>query len=351
MIVAGLMSGSSLDGLDIAFVSFADGGTFTWMEGTTVPIPKPLATRLTDYQSLTTRAYVELERDFSLWIASSLTQYCRDTNVRPALAGVHGHTLLHLPADGLTAQLGHGGIIAAAAGIDVVTDFRMQDITHGGVGTPLVSILEKQLLSGYDYYLNLGGIANITHIATDGIAAYDVCPCNQLLNHYSMLLAGLPYDAEGQLAQQGTYRAELIEQLDGLPYWTTPAPKAIDNQWIRDVCIPLIDSSGSAADILHTLCCWIATKIAAEIDASQPSQMLITGGGAYNDLLLEKISTALTGSNCAVATGPDYLTDYKEAILMAYMAYLRVREQPSVLAEVTGARQDSCAGAYYKATV
>lgn len=351
MIVAGLMAGSSMDGLDIAVVSFDAEGKFRWIAGSTAALPTAIASRLRQYEGLSTVAYLELERDLSHYMGTALTDYCTTLSTPPTLVGVHGHTLIHTPSEGLTKQVSDGGIIAAVTGMDVVTDFRIQDIVRGGVGTPLVSILERQQLQGYDYYLNLGGIANITHVDTDSIAAYDICPCNQLLNHFALQQAGIPYDGGGNIARKGTYNPRIIAALEALPYWDQIPPKAIDNSWIRDVCMPLIRDEESLEDILHTVCCWIAEKIAKEMTRKERTKMLVTGGGVHNSFLLEKISIAAKAQNCTVHHGQAYLTDYKEAILMAYMAYLRVTNKPNVLAAVTGAHVDSCAGAHYKGSI
>lgn len=346
MIVAGVMSGSSLDGLDVAVVSFSGTSAYELLAAQTYDLPTGMQSRLRDSSSLSARHYLELDRDYAHFVALCTTDLLTQNALKITALGLHGHTVVHEPDRGLTTQLCHGGILAGLLQTDVVTDFRIQDVTKGGVGTPLVSIMDSQLLSGFEYYLNLGGIANISYVTTTDITAYDICPCNQLLNYISSSQLGMPYDDCGNIGRQGNLLPHYMNSIDELPYWSLPAPKSLDNGWIKQSIINQLDTNKPVPDILHTLTHWIALKIAAQIQAADCS-VLITGGGAYNQFLIETLRSHCD-TNTTIQVAEPELLDYKEAILMGYLAYLRLTDQPNVLHSVTNASSNTIAGAHYK---
>lgn len=348
MNVAGVMSGSSLDGLDIAVVRFLNQG-YELLECTTIPLSQSWKSRLEGFDGLSTLEFLKLEKDFSSYLGETILTYLQTISTKVDLLGVHGHTIVHTPEDGLTHQLGHGGIISAITKVDTVTDFRMQDVSKNGVGTPLVSILEHTLLSGYDYYLNLGGIANITKTIDNSILAYDICPCNQVLNFIAKNYAGVPYDNNGEMARNGSVVHGVLEDIDFEDYQNATAPKSLDNGWIKDHFINRMKEVKSPEDYLSTITHWIAEQISNQIESTdQEREILITGGGAYNSYLIELISDNIKQKNCKVIIPEPALIDFKEAILMAYMAILRVQGKHNVLSTVTHADSDTIAGAYYK---
>jgi len=345
MIALGVMSGSSLDGLDMAIVSVKDR-YFEIRKAVTYPIPEDLSSRLVSYHNLSALAYIKLERDYTEYVAEAINFLLKQYEEPVEVIGLHGHTIVHLPKETLTVQLGNGGHVASRTGIDVVTDFRIQDVAAQGEGTPLASLVDVHLFDGYDCYLNLGGIANITKRLPQGaIEAYDICPCNQVLNYLSMELLQLPYDDGGNISRKGAILENATAVLDEFAYWATAPPKSLDNNWIKNEFLPRVSTQGPPADVLATMTDWIAKKIAAEIPAAA-QKILVTGGGAYNSYLLASIEQA---SQKTITIPDNDVIDYKEAILMAYMAYCRVHEQHNVLSKVTHATADSIAGAYYKA--
>lgn len=348
MIIVGVMSGSSLDGLDMAAVQFSDHSTYQLLAGYTAELDTDIVARLRACTKLSALEYLQLDRDYAAIIGEHVQRFLSDHHITADAIGLHGHTVVHEPDHGLTTQLASGGVLCSVTGTDVITDFRIQDVTKGGIGTPLVSIMDHKLLSGYDHYLNLGGIANISHTTDGKVSAYDVCPCNQLLNYIAQQQANVPYDDGGNIARKGNIIPALIDDIDQLNYWTAPTPKSLDNNWIKENILAALPMNDSAEDLLHTVTLWIARKIAATLPHTA-EKVLVTGGGAYNLHLIEQLQQMAGKNGHEIIVAEPQLIDYKEAILMAYLAYLRLTDQPNVLQAVTNASSDTIAGAHYKA--
>lgn len=345
MEVAGVMSGSSLDGLDVVIVDF-QGEHYEVVLSETVPFSDEMKDQLRSFHTLHPLAFFSLDRAYAVESANMIQKVLGDKSV--SVLGFHGHTTIHLPQEGITHQLGNGGTLSALLGMDVVTDFRIQDVNKGGEGTPLVSILDMQLFAGYDYYLNLGGIANITDVSNG--TAYDICPCNQVLNHFCQLFSDQEYDESGTISRRGNVQLAITKRLDELEYWKLDPPKSLDNTWIKEIFIPKIMSDGSTLeDILASYIEWATTKITDTISKGAGQKLLISGGGAHNAYFVEVLDRKLISKGCELVVPSDEIIDFKEAILMAYLAYLRHSNQPNVLSKITNATSDTVAGAYYKA--
>ena len=244
----GLMSGSSLDGLDIAFVEFVHNAGVWSYEITAAdcyPYNDEWKGRLQNATSLNALDYQLLHADYGHYIGKEVLRFMDDYNLhyKVALIASHGHTTFHIPQKKMTAQLGDGAAIAAATGLPVVSDLRAMDVAFGGQGAPIVPIGEKLLLKEYDMYLNLGGIANISFNEPDNYTAYDVCPANRVLD---MIAAkeGKAYDAGGQMAALGNVNEALLKKLNGLSYYTQPLPKSLANSFGVEEVYPLIRSYG-----------------------------------------------------------------------------------------------------------
>lgn len=348
MVIAGVMSGSSLDGLDIAVVQFNENNDWEllWTFGT--PYSEDWVHRIKNYNELSASEYISFTSAYSYYIGELLDKALANYPGHIDYISFHGHTLMHLPESGITEQIGNGGVIAASLNIPTITDFRIQDVVKGGVGTPLAPLVELHFFQGHDYYLNLGGIANITKIDhADQLMAYDICPCNQVLNYYSQLM-GKDYDEDGNVARTGTLNIELIDYLNSIPYFELPAPKSLDNNWIIHEVIPNFPE-GRVEDILHTFCLWMASCIANELDADRaPTSLMVSGGGAHNTFFMECLKKELAPKGCTLYLPAKEIIDFKEAILMALMAYNYLEDKPNVLSAVTGASSDSIGGALYK---
>jgi len=265
------------------------------------------------------------------------------------LIGSHGHTTFHQPSSGFTHQLGDGAAIAATTGIHVISDLRNMDVALGGQGAPIVPVGEKLLLKDYDLFLNIGGIANLS-VNDTAYLAFDVCPANRVLNLLAAT-AGKPYDEGGALARIGQINEALLNELNDLDYYRLPFPKSLANSFGTDIVYPLILRHGlSTTDALCTFTEHIALQITSSIRKTialdkKNLRLLVTGGGAFNLYLLERLQHHCPEVEWIKAD--DQLIQYKEALIMAFMAVLRWREESNVFSSVTGAKRDSIGGAVW----
>lgn len=358
------MSGSSLDGLDMAYVHLHSGAgkwgyTLEAME--TRPYPPEWRSRLEAAPALNAREYLLLDQDYGHFIGEQVNAFiqARGLDFQVQLVSSHGHTVFHMPARGngiaaghetvatagMTAQLGSGAAIAAVTGLQTVTDLRALDVALGGQGAPIVPIGEKWLFPGHAYFLNLGGIANVS-IAASGIA-FDVCPANRVLN----LLAeekGLPFDRDGLLAASGRVVPSLLETLDGLDYYKKAPPKSLDNSFGARMVYGRIRESGcTVEDGLKTYVTHIARQVYAALLGQAPGDMLVTGGGVHNGFLMGCLEEALAPLGIRVVVPETGVVDYKEALVVALFGVLRLRQEENTLASVTGASRDSIGGALW----
>ncbi|RYZ50205.1 MAG: anhydro-N-acetylmuramic acid kinase [Sphingobacteriales bacterium] len=352
----GLMSGSSLDGLDIVFAELhANGGKWTYeiVKADCYPYSEDWTKRLSGATSLTAKDYLLLHTEYGAYLGTQVLRFIEENGLqfKVALIASHGHTTFHLPGQQMTAQLGDGAAIAAATSLPVVTDLRSLDVALGGQGAPIVPIGEKLLLPGYDYFLNLGGIANIS-MKGDAYIAFDICAANRVLN----LLAqqeGKEYDEDGRIAAAGQLNEPLLDKLNTLDYYRLPYPKSLANEFGTDTVYPLIKSAGlRTADAMNTYVEHIAVQIRDAITAlpnhvSAASKLLATGGGALNGYLISRIGEQLAGLGIEVVVPEKELVQYKEALIMALIGVLRWREENNVLSSVTGAGRDSVGGAMW----
>ena len=364
--ILGIMSGSSLDGIDFAVCSFTtegEGAAFEVLDwrieaSRTDPYPPPWPTRLRTAPSSTGRELWQLHTDLGRWIGQRATVFLNDhPGLTPTLAGSHGHTVFHEPALGFTTQLGDGAALASALGLPTVTELRSTDVAAGGQGAPIAPVADNYLLPGHAAYVNLGGIANISVRADEQtLVAGDVSGCCQILDRLAEQL-GHAYDEGGRLAASGTFVPDLAERIASLPYHQARYPKSLANDWVRDDLWPLLDRADlPAADRLHTYVTWLAGKIAVDIasllPAADPSaplrSVLIAGGGVNNDYLVRQLNHAGAGADRLRFISPGKQTaDFKEAALVALCALLRVRGLPNALPSATGAARPTINGALY----
>lgn len=349
----GLMSGSSLDGLDIVFAEFQEQGgrwSFEIRASVCYPFEGEWASRLPAATSLPALDYQLLHTEFGHYLGRQVNRFIDENGLQyqVALVASHGHTTFHLPGKGLTAQLGDGAAIAAETGLPVVSDLRSLDVALGGQGAPIVPIGEKYLLSAYRYFLNIGGIANVS-FNTDPYIAFDICPANRVLN----LLAGelgKTYDEGGAFAATGTVDPALLEQLNAQPYYQQAAPKSLANEFGTDTLYPIIRAARlPVPDALCTYCEHIAIQLkwALEAGGAGAGELLCTGGGAFNQFLVSRLQAHLEPLDIKVVVPEASLVNYKEALIMAFIGVLRWRQAHNTLASVTGARRDSIGGALW----
>lgn len=349
------MSGSSLDGLDIVFAELTEQSgnwSYEMLAADCYAYTNEWQERLQNAIHLPALDYQLLHTAYGHYLGQQVNRFIEQHHLhyKVGLISSHGHTSFHVPAQKMTAQLGDGAAIAAETGLPVVSDLRALDIAFGGQGAPIVPIGEKLLLKGYDYYLNLGGIANISFYEGSNYVAFDICAANRVLN----LLAakeGKEYDAGGAMAASGSVHADLLQQLAVLPYYQLPYPKSLANSFGIEQVFPLIESFGlSTADALRTYVEHIVFQIAATINpqsAGTNRKLLATGGGALNTFLIQQLSERLTSKDVEVVVPNENLVQYKEALIMALIGVLRWRQEYNVLSSVTGAQRDSIGGAVW----
>ena len=353
----GLMSGYSLDGLDIAFVSFEEirgQWTFELRQQSCVPYGPSLKARLAQADHLNARDFVQLDHELGQFMGTAVQQFIEahalDHQVQLIVS--HGHTVFHAPDQGITVQIGSAAAIAAINAINVIDQLRSLDVALGGQGAPLVPMGEKLLFPAYRHFLNLGGIANISFHGADRIQAFDVTVCNQALN-YLAGQNGAAFDQDGKMAATGQINTPLLTRLNKLPYFTLAAPKSLSNQFFTSAIQPLLDQTEiSTADKLRTVTEHIAMQIAYAAGAAMAGvtaaekKILISGGGAHNTFLAERIQTTLAPYGIVTELPEPHVADYKEAIIMGLLGVLRWREENTVL-DNTGARRQSIGGAVW----
>ena len=338
------MSGTSLDGVDLALCTFGKGA-FVLEAAKTVPYPAEWEERLRQATQLTGVELTRLDRALGTYLGGLCADFLAGAKA-PVLIASHGHTVFHEPGQGMTLQIGHGPSLRAAAGWPVVYDFRSADVAHGGQGAPLVPIADRDLFTGYDACLNLGGFANVTLTRADPLLAFDICPCNTVLNDLANRL-GLAYDAEGAMAERGRVIADLLEVLDGDPYFVQRPPKSLGREFVAERVTPALAAFDGAGvpDLLQTYSEHVAQQLARAI-APQVStgRLLVTGGGARNTFLVERLRVLLQGWEVEL---PDRaLVDFKEAIAFAYLGYLHQQGLPGNIPSVTGAGALAVLGSY-----
>ncbi len=359
----GLMSGSSLDGLDLAcgvFTVNADAKTpQDWLKQweiiatAMIPLPDSWIVKLQEAPKMTGRQLAKMHADFGAFAGRHLQQFIRDNHLAPHCIASHGHTIFHYPEQGFTTQIGCGATIAAVTGITTIDNFRAQDIALGGQGAPLAPIADEYLFAEFEGCLNLGGIANLSIKTPSGYVAFDIGGANQILNAIVQPL-GLAYDEGGQLARKGQLIPKLLQSLDALPYFAQPFPKSLGNDWVREVQWPLFAAaSGRPEDKLHTACRQLAGQIAQAIAATMENEaslpkVMVTGGGAFNQFLLECIQEASDRLKPIKLVVPNpEIINFKEAMLMALMGALRLSGRPNCRASATGASRDSIGGSLH----
>ena len=356
--VIGIMSGSSLDGLDIAFAELQENAgkwSYDIIQSDCYPYSDEWIPRLKEATSLPALDYQLLHVDYGHYIGQQVNRFIdsHQLHYKVALVASHGHTTFHVPGRKMTAQLGDGASIAAEIHLPVVTDLRALDMAFGGQGAPIVPIGEKLLLGNYTYFLNLGGIANISHNSSHYIA-FDVCPANRVLN----MLAnetGKEYDANGEMAATGKVNTSLLEKLNRLDFYQQPFPKSLANDFGTDTVYPIIKKEvHSIPDALRTYTEHIAIQVKNAISAitdhkrsSSPGQLLVTGGGAFNDFLVQQLRHQLEELEIEVVIPAPQLVNFKEALIMALIGVLRWRQEYNVLSSVTGSARDNIGGALW----
>jgi len=345
--VLGLMSGTSLDGLDLALCLFektADRWEYEVIAAQTFPYPDALRLQLAKAIEMSAYEFVKLDVELGEVIAGTIHTFLSGQPVKPDFIASHGHTIFHQPAIGLTSQIGSGAVIASHTGITTVCDFRTSDVALGGQGAPLVPIGDELLFDQYDACLNLGGFSNISFRQDGRRVAFDVSPCNMALNYFANQL-GMDYDKDGETARSGKVEQSLFEQLNSLDFYRIKSAKSLGKEWFDSVFRPCLDKTDiSVVDKLRTLTEHIAFQVAQSSAGNRDEIMLVTGGGARNLFLIECLRAIGTKE---IVIPDEQTIDFKEAIIFAFLGVLRMRGEINCLSAVTGASRDCCGGAVY----
>jgi anhydro-N-acetylmuramic acid kinase len=343
--VVGVMSGTSLDGIDLAHVHFTiDKGKweFEILEHETVPYKENWLNKLKSAVDYSVTELQILNQDYTVLLGEIIASFILKHSIQNLDAVCsHGHTILHQPQNGVTLQIGNLPQIAKLTKQKTVCDFRVQDVKFGGQGAPLVPIGDRILFYEYDYCLNLGGFSNISFEENGNRMAFDISPVNTVLNYYANRL-GLEYDDKGEIASSGKIAPCLLEQLNTLEYYQKKYPKSLGFEFVKTVVLPLIESyDDSNEDKMHTFVEHIAQQIAKAI-SNKKSKLLITGGGAYHDFLIQRIKFHLPEIQIIIPEAT--ILEFKEALIFALLGVLKLRNEINVLASVTGALKDHCSG-------
>ena len=345
MKVIGVMSGSSLDGIDVACCSFdlQDGRwAFAVEHARTVDYDNKTRERLLHAIEASALELARLHRHIGELIGSASAALLKEHSAD--LIASHGHTIFHQPGEGFTTQIGCGATIAVRTGLPTICDFRTKDVALNGQGAPLVPLGERSLFPEHDCFLNLGGISNISLHCEALTIGYDIGPCNQSLNRLAQE-AGQPFDRNGSMAKSGSNVPDLLDKLNALPFYAQTPPRSLGREWFDEHMAPLIDDNRIAvSDRLRTVTTHVAIMAARELSTQSPTSVMITGGGAHNGFLVELIRSMTTPR---IEVPENTLIDFKEALIFAFLGLLRYRGEVNTLASVTGASRDSVGGAVY----
>jgi anhydro-N-acetylmuramic acid kinase len=346
--VIGVMSGTSLDGVDLAHIHFSISDCkwdYTILDCETIGYDSVWLNNLKKAVDFSSEELLKLNEDYSVLLGNFIKSFIDKHHVKNLDAVCsHGHTILHQPQNGFTLQIGNLPEIAKITNETVVCDFRVQDVQLGGQGAPLVPIGDRILFTDYDYCLNLGGFSNVSFEENGKRIAFDISPVNTVLNYYANQL-GLDYDDKGKISKSGKINSDLLNALNALDYYKKPFPKSLGFEFVKTVVLPLMENYAIAIeDKMTTFTEHVGLQTGLALPNSQ-GKMLITGGGAYNDFLIARMQHYLPNLDLII---PDAKTlEYKEALIFALLGVLKLRNEINVLSSVTGARNDHSSGVVY----
>ena len=348
--IIGLMSGTSLDGLDIAHVLFEldnNKWKFKLLKAETYTYSNEFYTALSNSTSLNVPDFLMLDKRIGRVFAEMVNDFISKNNIERkninAIAS-HGHTTFHQPQNGFTSQIGCGDTISFLTNIPVINDFRTKDVIAGGQGAPLVPIGDLLLFKNLaESFLNLGGIANISFETNGVMTAFDICPANLPLNKLVAKL-NLEFDKDGKIARSGTVQENLFDQLNQLSFYTQTSPKSLGTEWMESEFYPIIDFDSSIENNLKTIVEHEAFQIASVLNQNELKSVLITGGGAKNSYLIERLKHFFKGE--IILPNKDVI-EFKEAIIFAFLGALYLEKQTNCISTVTGASKNVKGGVYH----
>ena len=345
--IIGLMSGTSKDGLDIAHVSFRnsdEGYSFKLLHGLTIAYPKDILDALDSIETLSASNVYQLDKQIGQFYSESVNDFIQKFNINPkdieAIAS-HGQTIFHQPSKGFSTQIGCGSTLAFQTGIKVVNDFRTRDILAGGQGAPLVPLGDEYLFSNLaEAFLNIGGFTNISFKKDGQLKAFDICPGNLPINRFANKY-GMDFDSGGEISRSGELNTQLLETLNQIEYYNNSGPKSIGTEWLSSEFLSLINDFSVPSSIMRTIVEHEAIQIAKVLINEKLSSVYITGGGAKNNFLIERIAAHYSGN---IIIPELELIDFKEAIIFAFLGYRYLENKATNDPSATGANRAIVSG-------
>jgi len=341
----GVMSGTSLDGIDLVYVSFNEKNykDFSIIHAETIPYAREWEEFLKNAIYKDESDLKELDIIYGKYLGQTIQNFIYNYKIdKIDFIASHGHTIFHEPEKGITLQIGSGKEIANITKQKVVCDFRTQDVKLGGQGAPLVPIGDELLFSNYQYCINLGGFSNVSYQKDGQRIAFDICPVNIVLNYYANKL-GFAYDASGKMAASGQINKQLLQQLNDLSFYEKEPPKSLGLEWVKSSVFPILEKSElDVKVILNTFVEHIAIQISKVIINS--NSVLFTGGGAYNTFLMERIAYH---SKVEINLPKETLIDFKEALIFSFLGLLKLKGEINCLKSVTGASKNHSSGVVF----
>lgn len=350
--IIGLMSGTSLDGLDIAHVTFSmdtdNGDSYRLLNCETYDIPEELRSKLANSHNYSVPSICQLDKELGRFYANCVNDLIQNKGIEKSRINAiasHGQTILHQPQNGFTLQIGCGSTLAYVTGLDVINDFRTLDIVAGGQGAPLVPVGDFGLFGDKaEAFLNIGGFSNMSFKKNNRIIAFDICPGNLPLNKLAAS-KGLNYDRNGDLARSGEINFFLLDLLNSLEFYQQDGPKSLGTEWLEEHFYPLLKFDKEIENNLRTVVEHEAVQIGQKLNDAGVKNVLITGGGAKNDFLISRIAHYFNGE---VVLPETETIDFKEAIVFAYLGALYLENRPNAIGSVTGASRDMISGVLHR---
>jgi anhydro-N-acetylmuramic acid kinase len=342
----GMMSGTSLDGVDLVYVKFDVSEKYLYkiLFSETIPYSVRWKKKITEAFKFEKDKLTELDVDYANLLSDLIVKFIKKNKIdKVDFIASHGHTIHHQPEKRYTLQIGNGQVIFNRTGIKTVCDFRSQDVMLGGQGAPLVPIGDTILFSEYDYCLNLGGFANISFDVNKSRIAYDICPVNIVLNYFATKL-GYMYDDKGNIARQGKINKDLLKELNNLDFYVKGSPKSLGFEFVSNSVFPIIEKYHiSTIDILRTFIEHIALQISSNLEKGK--KIFVTGGGVFNDFLIERIKHH---SLTKIIIPDKTIINFKEALIFAFLGLRKIENKINCLKSVTGAEKNHCSGVIFE---
>ncbi|MCG9879457.1 MAG: anhydro-N-acetylmuramic acid kinase [Bacteroidia bacterium] len=347
----GLMSGTSLDGVDVLCTDFSyenDTWQYHILAAKTYPYSEMWLARLQHLPTESALNFAKTHAFYGRYLGQLVQTFLKETDLHADFVASHGHTVFHQPSNGFTTQIGDGAALSAVCGLPVVCDFRSMDVALGGQGAPLVPVGDALLFAQYDACLNLGGFSNISFKGSENRIAFDISPCNLILNKVALEL-GFPYDNKGFLAKSGTPDKELVQTLNNIEFYLQKGAKSLGIEWLNQHFWPIITTRNelSKVDLLASFTEHISDQISQtinEFNLDNEDSVLLTGGGAFNEFLVQQIQEKVAAK---LIIPSEELVQFKEALIFAFLGVLRMSNEVNVLKAVTGSRKNHIGGAIY----